>query len=139
MKAPSLMPERVVAEAARALFVVAQRLQGAAERRVRDAPQQPHAGDDAGQREGVEGGIAGQHRPRHALQPVLAARQVGPFEGDLEGDLRKRQGQQREIQAAAAQDDDADDRRQHDTRTPRRRRSPRSRCSRKRSIDTAAA
>ena len=41
----------------------------------------------------------------NALQAVLAAGHVGPFEGDLEGDLREGERQQGEIEPAAAQDD----------------------------------
>ena len=46
--------ERVVAEAPHALFVVTQRLQQTAERRMRDPPQQRHAECDRGDREDVE-------------------------------------------------------------------------------------
>src|SRR5476649_1012686 len=49
-----------------------------------------------------------EHRSRQALQAVLAAGHVGPFEGDLERDLREGKRQQREVKAAAAQDDRRD-------------------------------
>jgi len=49
-----LQPERVVAQALRALFVVAQRLQRPAERRVRDTPQQSDTQADGDDGEGME-------------------------------------------------------------------------------------
>ncbi len=106
-------PERVVAEALGALFVVAQRLQRPAERRMGDAPEQSDAQADGDDGEGVERPGAGEQRAGHALDAVFAAGHVGPFVGDLERDLGKRQCQQGEIQPAAAQDDQGDDGGQH--------------------------
>ena len=111
--------EGVVAQAAHPLLVVAQRLQGAAERGVRDPPQQPHAQGDGDQGEGVEHARVREQRAGHVLQPVLAAGERGPFERDLERGLRERQGEQGEIQPAPAQDDDADQQRQQQAEADR--------------------
>ena len=108
-----LQAEHVVAQALRALLVVAQGLQRPAERRVRDAPQQADAQADRDDGEDVERPGTGEQRPWHVLQAVLAAGHIGPFVGDFKRDLGKRQRQQREIQTAAAQDDQRDDGSQH--------------------------
>ena len=100
--------EGAVAEAAHALFVVAERGEDAAERGVRDAPQQPHGRGDGDQREDVKRFVADQPGAGDALHAVLAAGKVGPFERYFEGDLREGEGEQREIQAAAPQDDERD-------------------------------
>ena len=102
------MPKDVVAEALCALFVVAQRLQRAPERRMGDAPEQSDAHADGDDGKDVKRPVAAEPRAGHALHAVLATGHVGPFVGDLEGDLRKCQGQQGEIQATAAQDDQRD-------------------------------
>ncbi len=102
-----LKPERegAVAKASHPLFVVAQRLQRAAERRMGDPPQQPHGKQHGGHGEPVQRAGVAQQRHRDVLQAVLAAGEIRPFVGDLEGDLRCGQGQQREIQPAPAQDE----------------------------------
>jgi hypothetical protein len=100
----------VVAEAAHAQFVVAQRLQHPAKRGMRNAPQQRHAATHCGDGEDVKRPIIREQRSRHALKPVFSPRQGGPLVGDLEGDLGKGQSQQREIKPTAAQDDQRDNR-----------------------------
>ncbi len=105
-----LQAEGGVAETLHALLVVAQRLERATEWRVGDAPQQPHGAGHGEHGEDVEGPVADKPRTRDALQAVLATGEVGPFVGDLEGDLRKCQCEQREIQSASAQDDQRDGR-----------------------------
>ncbi len=98
----------VEAEARHPLLVVAQRLHQPAERRVREAPQQPQHAEHHHQREDVETDCGRKQRAGDILQAVLAAGNVGPLEGDLERDLRAGQRQQREIQAAPAEDHRAD-------------------------------
>src|SRR5512134_330610 len=51
--------------------------------------------------------------PLQAAEAVLAAGHLGPAEGDRVGERRERQRQQREVHAAPAQDQHADDRGEH--------------------------
>ena len=88
--------------------VIANRLQHAAERRMDNAPNGVHCDQHHGGDEEMVGQVGGERRAGHALQAVLAAGKVGPFEGDLIEQLREGKRQQREIDPAATQDDGAE-------------------------------
>jgi hypothetical protein len=114
-----LVALRVVAEEARALFVLADRHQHAAERRAVEAPerQDDERADRGDERVVAPGRVerhAGEGRAHDAAQPVLAAGHLGPAEGDREEHRRQREREQREIDAAPTQDEDAEHRRGRD-------------------------
>ena len=115
-----------VAEEARALLVLADRDQHAADRRIVEAPQDEddQKGDRGDQhvigQRGVEIHRA-DDRPRDAAEPVLAAGHRGPAERDGVEHGGEREREQREIDAAPAQDERAEQSR--DQRDQCRRRS----------------
>src|SRR4051812_9719250 len=79
---------------------------------MRDPPQDPEPEDHGRNREQVEGQVGREGRAGDALQPILAAGDGRPLEGDLEGDLRAGERQEREVEAFPAQDQRPDDERE---------------------------
>ena len=105
---------RRIADEARALLVLADRDEHAADRGVVKPPQRQHDQEaDRRHEDVVEPGLAqidSEHdRTHEAAEAVLAAGERGPAEGDGVQKRRQRQGQQGEIHAAAAQDQEADE------------------------------
>ena len=114
-----LVPLDGVALERGALLVLADRHEHVAERRAHHAQQARtarrapiRATTDVVDERVVEG-----DRPDaaalQAAEPVLAAGDLGPAEGDGVGERRERERQQREVHAAPAQDEDADDGGEH--------------------------
>ncbi len=122
-----LVALRCVADEAGAGFVLADRDQHLADGRAVEAPQEPHhqEGDYCDQDVVVDPAVETQAevaRPGDAAEAVLAAGHRGPAEGDDVEHRRQGERQQREIDAAPAQDqhaeqagndDDEADRQQH--------------------------
>ena len=102
-----------IADEACALFVLADRDEHAADRRAVKAPEQDaDCQSDRGDHPvivGVTLEIDAEHgRSRDAAKSALAARELGPAEGDREQERGERQRQQRKIDAAPAQDQRAE-------------------------------
>ena len=98
-----------IAEETRALLVLADRDQHAADGRIMETPEQDQdqEGDCRDEPVIIGGGFqveAEQRRPRDAAEAVLAAGHVGPSERHGVQHRRQRQRQQREIDAAPPQD-----------------------------------
>ena len=107
-----------IADEARALLVLADRHQHAADRRAVKAPEQVADGEAERGDQPVVGPVAlevdAEHgRARDAAEPALAAGELGPAIGDREQQRGQRQRQQREVDAAPAQDQRAGERRGH--------------------------
>ena len=100
-------------------LVLADRLQHLAERRMDDAPDQQEAGQEDDGHERVHRHRLGQvddaEEPaaRHRLDAVLAAGELR-LQGDEEDHLRQRQGDHREVDALAADREQAGDRAEHE-------------------------
>ena len=109
-----LVAVSVVADEAGANLVLADRHQHAADRRVVKALQHQHDEEAENGDEAVEGPAIVEIdeavvRPDDAAKAVLSAGQLGPAERHRVHDRGERQGQEREIDAAPAQDDEAGD------------------------------
>ena len=101
-----------------AQLVLADRHQHMAERRAHQPQQQiEHAEAEHGDDDVIVQRIVEAEWPDaatlQAAEAILAAGDRGPAEGDGVGQRRQRQRQQREIDAAPAQDDEADEGRDH--------------------------
>src|ERR1700720_1914276 len=112
----------VVAAGHRPAAVLADGLQYRSERRVEDAPQRQHRQPDQHVGEVVEGdggldrvapGPEAQRELGDAAQPIVAAGYVGQVEADEVEELGEGQGQHREVDAAPAQAEEADDEAAH--------------------------
>ena len=115
------MPVDRNAEKARAALVLADRQQGAAERRAQQRRHDPDRDGEKHQHEIIEGAVVAENVDfgeaeidRHALpagQPVIAAGDRVPAIGDEIEHLAEGDRHHREIDAAQAHDQHADDRR----------------------------
>ena len=122
-----------VADEQRALLVLADRDQDVAERRADHAPDQDGGEEHDERDQDVERRLiveidAQEVGPPDAAQAVLAAGERGPAVDDVEDHGGERQGEQREVDAAPAQDEEADDqageRREGDRERDRQRNEP---------------
>ena len=107
-----------IADEARALLVLADRNQHVADRRAVEAPEQADGEKSEAGDHPVVGPRAGEidaedRGPHHAAKAALAAGHRGPAERDREQHGGEREGEQREIDAAAAQDQKARQPREH--------------------------
>ena len=104
-----------VAHEQRALLVLADRDQNVAEGRADHAPDQDGGEEHDDRGHDVERGLiveidAQQVGPGDAAEAVLAAGERGPAVDDVEGHRGEREREQREVDAAPAQDEEADER-----------------------------
>ena len=105
-----------VADEARPLLVLADRHEHVPDGRAMEAPEEEHDDEADGGDDAVIDAVPLEIDAEHggagdAAEPALAAGEVGPAIGDREQERRQGEGQEREIDAAAAQDERAGERR----------------------------